>query len=37
MQSYNYLCENTMLTNKEDAALLGKENDWEMRGGVGKE
>ncbi len=31
---YNYLYENTMFTNKQDAALLGKENAWEARGGV---
>jgi hypothetical protein len=34
---YNYLYENKMFTNKQDAALLGKENAWEVRGGVGKE
>ncbi len=35
MQSYNYLHENTMLTNKWDAALfLGKENTLGTGGGV---
>ncbi len=33
MQLYNYLYENTMFTNKWDAALWGKENTWEARGG----
>jgi hypothetical protein len=27
----------TQQTNKQDTALLGKENAWEARGGVGKE
>jgi hypothetical protein len=33
----NALYENTMFTNKQNAALLGKENSSETRGGVGKE
>ncbi len=37
MHLYNYLYENKMFTNKRDTALLGKENAWEARGGVGKE
>ncbi len=31
---YNYLYENTMITNKWDAAFLGEENAWEARGGI---
>ncbi len=34
---YNYFYENTMFTNKQDAALMGKENALEAKGGVGKE
>ncbi len=37
MHLCNYLYENKMFTNKRDAALLGKENAWEVRGEVGKE
>jgi len=34
MQLYSYLYENTMFTNKWDAALWRMENAWEVRGGV---
>ncbi len=34
---YDELYENTTFTNKWDPALLGKENAFEARGGIGKE
>jgi len=34
MQSYSYLYENTMFTNKWDSTLWGKENAREARGEV---